>query len=110
MPGGPGWSCTRRPWVVCFTNTNGTLGEAAPRNSGESSGGRRLPGVASRRNDDVLRALRSRGRRASFSRVEICFSSLKREFRLGETLATMLTGLVARINAKIVAYTYSFLI
>ena len=42
--------------------------------------------------------------------VEIAFASLKREFRLGETLATTLTGLVTRIAAKICAYTYALLI
>lgn len=40
--------------------------------------------------------------------VEIAFESLKREFRLGETLATTLVGLVTRIAAKIAAYTYGF--
>ena len=47
-----------------------------------------------------------RGKR---QQVEIAFASLKREFRLGETLATALTGLVTRITAKICAYTYTFL-
>jgi hypothetical protein len=42
--------------------------------------------------------------------VEICFSSLKRVFGLGETLATTLVGLVSRIAAKMTAYTYAFLI
>jgi hypothetical protein len=42
--------------------------------------------------------------------VEICFSSLKRTFSLGETLATTLVGLATRIAAKITAYTYAFLI
>ncbi len=42
--------------------------------------------------------------------IEICFSSLKRVFGLGETLATTLVGLVTRIAAKITAYTYAFLI
>lgn len=42
--------------------------------------------------------------------VEICFSSLKRVFGLGETLATTLVGLVTRIAAKMTAYTYAFLI
>ncbi len=40
--------------------------------------------------------------------VEIAFASLKREFRLGETLASTLVGLVTRIAAKIAAYTYGF--
>jgi hypothetical protein len=42
--------------------------------------------------------------------IEICFSSLKRTFGLGETLAVTLVGLVARIAAKMTAYTYAFLI
>ncbi len=37
--------------------------------------------------------------------VEIALASLKREFRLGETLATTLVGLATRIAAKIAAYT-----
>lgn len=42
--------------------------------------------------------------------IEVCFSSLKRIFGLGETLATTLVGLVTRIAAKMTAYTYAFLI
>lgn len=42
--------------------------------------------------------------------IEICFSSLKRIFGLGETLATTLVGLATRIVAKMTAYTYAFLI
>jgi len=42
--------------------------------------------------------------------VEIAFASLKREFRIGERLATTLTGLATRIAAKIAAYTYAFFI
>ncbi|MEJ7872639.1 MAG: transposase [Rubrobacteraceae bacterium] len=48
-----------------------------------------------------------RGKR---QQVEIAFSSLKRVFGLGETMATSLVGLVTRIAAKIVAYTYAFLV
>jgi hypothetical protein len=43
-------------------------------------------------------------------RIEIALSSLKRVFRLGETLATTMVGLATRIAAKIAAYTYAFLI
>ena len=43
-------------------------------------------------------------------RIEIAFASLKRVFRLGETLATTLTGLATRIVAKITAYTYAFIV
>ena len=42
--------------------------------------------------------------------IEIAFSSLKRVFGLGKTLATTLVGLVTRIAAKMTAYTYAFLI
>lgn len=42
--------------------------------------------------------------------VEIAFSSLKRVFGIGETLATTLVGLVSRIAAKICAYTYAFVV
>ncbi len=42
--------------------------------------------------------------------VEICFSSLKLVFGLGETLATTLVGLVTRIASKVTAYTYAFLV
>jgi hypothetical protein len=40
--------------------------------------------------------------------VEIAFSSLKRVFGLGQTLATTIIGLASRIAAKITAYTYAF--
>ncbi len=42
--------------------------------------------------------------------VELAFASLKREFGLGETLATTLTGLATRIAAKLTAYTCAFLV
>jgi hypothetical protein len=42
--------------------------------------------------------------------VEICFSSLKRVFGVGETLAKTLVGLVTRIAAKMTAYTYAFVV
>jgi len=42
--------------------------------------------------------------------IEIAFSSLKRVFGLGQTLATTIVGLAIRIAAKITAYTYGFLI
>jgi hypothetical protein len=40
--------------------------------------------------------------------VEVALATLKREFRLGETLATTLVGLATRIAAKITAYTFCF--
>lgn len=43
-------------------------------------------------------------------RIEIAFSSLKRVFGLGETLATTLVGLTTRIAAKITAYTYAMVV
>lgn len=42
--------------------------------------------------------------------IEICFSSLKRVFGLGQTLAKTLIGLATRIAAKMTAYTYAFLV
>jgi len=42
--------------------------------------------------------------------VEIALASLKREFRIEETLATTLTGLATRIAAKIAAYTYGLFV
>ena len=42
--------------------------------------------------------------------VEIALASLKHEFRIGETLATTLTGLATRIAAKIAAYTYGLFV
>jgi hypothetical protein len=51
------------------------------------------------------------GRRPGIrQQIEICFSSLKRTFGLGVSLATTLVGLATRIAAKITAYTYAFLI
>lgn len=42
--------------------------------------------------------------------IEIAFSTLKRIFGLGETLAKTLVGFATRIAAKITAYTYAFLV
>jgi hypothetical protein len=59
----------------------------------------------------VLVTSEASGRRPGIrQQIEICFSSLKRTFGLGETLATTLVGLSTRIAAKITAYTYAFLI
>jgi hypothetical protein len=41
---------------------------------------------------------------------EIALSSLKREFGLGETLATTLMGLATQTATKITAYTYAFMV
>lgn len=57
----------------------------------------------------VLATERAEHRRpGTRQQIEICFSSLKRVFGLGETLATTLVGLATRIVAKIGAYTYAF--
>ena len=59
----------------------------------------------------VLMTGEASGRRPGIrQQIEICFSSLKRTFGLGATLATTLVGLATRIAAKITAYTYAFLI
>jgi Transposase DDE domain len=52
----------------------------------------------------------SERRRGVRQHIEIAFSSLKRVFGLGETLATTLVGLAIRIAAKICAYTYALLV
>ena len=57
----------------------------------------------------VLATERAEDRRpGTRQQIEICFSSLKRVFGLGETLATSLVGLATRLVAKISAYTYAF--
>ncbi len=53
----------------------------------------------------VTERSRQHGKR---QRVEVCFSSLKRDFGLGETLAKTLVGLATRIASKLTAYTYGF--
>ena len=55
----------------------------------------------------VTERFRQNGKR---KQIEIALASLKRVFRLGETLATTLVGLVTRIAVKICAYTYAFLV
>jgi len=81
---------------------------------------RRLLGDLAYRGEDLREALaevgillateRAERRRGVRQQVEIAFASLKREFRLGETLATTLAGLVTTIAAKICAYTYALMI
>jgi hypothetical protein len=58
----------------------------------------------------LLATERSERRHGVRQRVEITFSSLKRVFGLGETLATTLAGLTTRIAAKICAYTYAYFV
>jgi len=55
----------------------------------------------------VTERSRQNGKR---QQIEIALASLKRVFRLGETLATMLVGIVTRIATKICAYTYAFVL
>jgi Transposase DDE domain len=55
----------------------------------------------------VTERSRQHGKR---QQVEIALASLKREFHLGETLATTLVGLATRIAAKVTAYTYGFFV
>jgi hypothetical protein len=52
----------------------------------------------------------SKRRHERRQQIEIALASLKRVFRLGETLATTLVGLATRIAAKICAHTYAFLV
>ena len=56
----------------------------------------------------ILLVTKRSGQGGKRQQVEIALASLQREFRLGETLATTLVGLVTRIAAKICAYTYGF--
>jgi hypothetical protein len=80
---------------------------------------RRLLGDLAYRSEELEEALTECGvllvteradQRGQRQRVEICFSSLKRVFGLGETLAKTLVGLATRIAAKLTAYTYAFLV
>ena len=55
----------------------------------------------------ILLATERADRRPSVrQQVEVCFAALKVVFGAGETLAKTLVGLVARIAAKVAAYTY----
>lgn len=81
--------------------------------------GRRLLGDLAYQSEELEEALAECGvllvteradQRGQRQQVEICFSSLKRVFGLGETLAKTLVGLATRIAAKITAYTYAFLV
>ena len=81
--------------------------------------GRRLFGDLAYRSEALEKALAGTGvllvterswQNGKRQPIEIALASLKRVFRLGETLATTLVGLVTRIAAKICAYTYAFLV
>ncbi len=55
----------------------------------------------------ILLATEKADRRASIrQQAEVCFAVLKRVFGMDGTLAKTLVGLVARIAAKVAAYTY----
>ena len=80
---------------------------------------RRLFGDLAYRSETLYKALAETGvllvtersrQNGKRQQIEIALASLKRVFRLGETLATTLVGLVTRIAAKICAYTYAFLV
>jgi hypothetical protein len=81
---------------------------------------RRLLGDLAYRSEELRKTLAEVGillatepserRRGVRQHIEIAFSSLKRVFGLGETLATTLVGLAIRIAAKICAYTYAFFV
>lgn len=80
---------------------------------------RRLFGDLAYRSEVLEKALAGTGvllvsersrRNGKRQQIEIALASLKRVFRLGETLATTLVGLITRIAAKICAYTYAFLV
>lgn len=81
---------------------------------------RRLLGDLAYRSEELRKTLAEVGillatepserRRGVRQHIEIAFSSLKRVFGLGETLATTLVGLAIRIAVKICAYTYAFFV
>jgi hypothetical protein len=50
------------------------------------------------------------GQNGERQQVEVAFSTLKRIFGIGRTLAKTLVGLATRIVAKIAAYTYAFFV
>lgn len=103
--------------VADITLTQELLEEAALLGDGVV---RRLHGDLAYRSEDLKEALlevgillqteRAQRQPGVRQRIEIAFSSLKRLFGLGETLATTLIGLATRIAAKIAAYTYAFLV
>ena len=77
--------------------------------------GRRLLGDLAYRSEELEEALAGCGvllvteradQHGQRQRIEICFSSLKRVFGLGGTLAKTLVGLATRVAAKVTAYTY----
>ena len=83
---------------------------------GEGEVARRLFGDLAYRGGELREELAGRGvmlatekadhRPALRQQVEVCFAALKGVFGMDGTLAKTLTGLVARIAAKVTAYTY----
>jgi hypothetical protein len=71
---------------------------------------RQLEGDLAKAGIALLTSEASARRSGVRQQIEIAFSSLKRVFGLGETLAKTLVGLATRIAAKITAYTYAFLV
>ena len=86
---------------------------------GEEGPARRLFGDLAYRSEALEEALAEAGillvtersrQGGKRQQVEIALANLKREFRIGETLATTLTGLATRMAAKIAAYTYGLFV
>ncbi len=86
---------------------------------GEEGPARRLFGDLAYRSEGLEEALAETGillvtersrQHGKRQQVEIALASLKREFRLGETLTSTLVGLATRIAAKVAAYTYGFFV
>jgi hypothetical protein len=115
--------CASNGVPVCYELTPANVAEVrlmaellAEAGLGEEVG-RRLLGDLAYRSEASEDALAQRGillvteradQHGERQRIEICFSSLKRVFGLGETLAKTLVGLATRIAAKMAAYTYGF--
>jgi len=115
--------CSSNGVPVCYELTPANVAEVrlmaellAEAGLGEEVG-RRLLGDLAYRSEASEDALAQRGillvteradQHGERQRIEICFSSLKRVFGLGETLAKTLVGLATRIAAKMAAYTYGF--
>jgi hypothetical protein len=97
--------------------TEELLADSAVLGQGEKDLARRLLGDLAYRSEALEEALAAGGillvtersrQGGERQQVEIALASLKREFRLGETLASTLVGLATRIAAKVTAYTYGF--
>jgi Transposase DDE domain len=116
--------CAFKGVPVCYQLTPANVAEVRLRTEllaeaglGEEVGRRLLGGDLAYRSEASEDGLAQRGipliteradQHGERQRIEICFSSLKRVFGLGETLAKTLVGLATRIAAKMAAYTYGF--